>query len=207
MCVFVHAGRFAVYVCVCVRVCVCVCVRACVCTCVCVCVTCRFGELGDYLLVTPQEGQRVEKAIGMVPVRISITLTLRELRPLVGLGIQMVRGRTIVRDSHAELGTLSIRTAPTDAATSIQPYVIQSNDVSSMSHILQPSSGSKGLYYRQDRDSRFVRRDCASVLLWRGAPRYHTPRSCRLSKTCAHMCCLIQPTHVAACNTREDRGA
>lgn len=53
----------------------------------------RFGDLGEYLLVTPREGERVDKAIGMVPVRISISVTLRELRPLAGPGIQWVGGR------------------------------------------------------------------------------------------------------------------
>ncbi len=57
----------------------------------------RYGELGEYLLVTPKENERVDKAIGMVPVRITIALTLRELRPMAGSGLLNVsaarRGR------------------------------------------------------------------------------------------------------------------
>ncbi|GFH23785.1 uncharacterized protein HaLaN_21459, partial [Haematococcus lacustris] len=43
-----------------------------------------FGELGEYLLVTPKENERLEKSVGMMPIRLSICVTLRELRPLAG---------------------------------------------------------------------------------------------------------------------------
>jgi hypothetical protein len=52
----------------------------------------RFGELGEYLLVTPRENERLEKAIGMVPIRISVVVTLRELQPLAARGMMQVRG-------------------------------------------------------------------------------------------------------------------
>lgn len=56
----------------------------------CVGASCRFGELGEYMMVVPKDNETIEKAIGMVPIRISIVVTLRELRPLAGRTMQFV---------------------------------------------------------------------------------------------------------------------
>lgn len=43
--------------------------------------------LHRYLLVTPKDNEIVEQTVGMVPIRISIMVTLRELRPVAGRGM------------------------------------------------------------------------------------------------------------------------
>lgn len=40
--------------------------------------------MGEHLVVTMIEGETLERSVGMVPLRITVMVTLRELRPLAG---------------------------------------------------------------------------------------------------------------------------
>ena len=51
----------------------------------------RFGTLGDYMMVTPGVNEFVERTIAMVPIRIAVVVTLRELQPLAGQTMKLVR--------------------------------------------------------------------------------------------------------------------
>ena len=41
-----------------------------------------FGHMGEHLLLRPGDGEVVEAEVGLVPIRIAVVVTLRELRPL-----------------------------------------------------------------------------------------------------------------------------
>jgi hypothetical protein len=42
----------------------------------------KFGSMGEQMVVTLNNGQVMEQRLGMVPIRITIVVSLRELQPL-----------------------------------------------------------------------------------------------------------------------------
>ena len=46
-----------------------------------------FGHLGEHMMVTPKDGESVEREVGLVPIRIAVVITLRELRPIHQTGV------------------------------------------------------------------------------------------------------------------------
>ena len=44
----------------------------------------RYGSLGEQLVVTMEDGEVIDRTLSLVPVRITVVVTLRELQPLAG---------------------------------------------------------------------------------------------------------------------------
>ncbi len=52
----------------------------------------KFGSMGEHMVVTLMNGENVERSVGLVPLRITVMVTLRELRPLAGKSPKQVGG-------------------------------------------------------------------------------------------------------------------
>ena len=51
----------------------------------------KYGSMGEQTVVTLNNGQVSEQRLGMVPIRITIVVSLRELQPLSGPGTMMIQ--------------------------------------------------------------------------------------------------------------------
>jgi hypothetical protein len=56
---------------------------------------CSFGAFGEVMVLMPREGEKLERTIALTPLRMTVVVTLRELRPLAGPGMQLVRERRV----------------------------------------------------------------------------------------------------------------
>lgn len=54
-----------------------------------------YGSMGECVIVTPQENETLERALGLVPVRVGVVTTLRELRP--------VNGKKLINDASGQV--------------------------------------------------------------------------------------------------------
>lgn len=74
-----------------------------------------FGHLGEHMLITPKDGEQVEREVGLVPIRIAVVVTLRELRPIHQTGVMQ-------RDVTGQVSTAAFMRQPSRMVQASRAY-------------------------------------------------------------------------------------